>query len=73
MNYYNKKQFTTNHLTNYLTKKNSITNTENVLNIKKKAFLLSIILQMLSEVIAIILKIIYIRNTIIEHPITQIT
>ena len=33
--YYNKKQFVTNHLTNYITTKNSITNTENVLNIRK--------------------------------------
>ena len=72
VHYYNKKQFITNHLTNYITKKNSITNTENVLNIKK-TFLRSIILQMFSEVKAIILKMIYIRNTIIEHPITKIT
>ena len=34
VHYYNKKQFITNHLTNYITKKNSITNTENVSNIK---------------------------------------
>ena len=33
--YYNKKQFITNNLTNYITKRNSINNTENVLNIKK--------------------------------------
>ena len=33
--YYNKKQFIPNHLTNYITKINSITNIENVLNMKK--------------------------------------
>ena len=33
--YYNKKQFITSNSTNYITKGNSINNTENVLNIKK--------------------------------------
>ena len=33
--YYNEKQFITNNLTNYITKRNSITNNENILNIKK--------------------------------------
>ena len=32
--YYNKNQFITNHLTNYMANNNRITNTENVLNIK---------------------------------------
>ena len=36
--YYYQKQFTTNHLTNYITKKNSITNTENVLKNNQKIF-----------------------------------
>ena len=33
--YYNKKQLITNSLTNYITKRNSINNTENTLNVKK--------------------------------------
>ena len=33
--YYNKKQLITSNLTNYITQRNSITNTENVSNIKK--------------------------------------
>ena len=60
----NKKQFATNNLTNYIATGNSITNNGNVSNIKK-TFLRSIILQMCLEVIAIILKIMYIRNMII--------
>ena len=36
--YYNKKQYTTNNLTNYITKINSTNNTEHVLNIKIKIF-----------------------------------
>ena len=61
--YHNKKQFVTNHLTNYITKQNNTTNTKNALNIK--TFLRSIILQMLSEAITITLNITYTRNTII--------
>ena len=36
--YYIKKQLITNNLTNYITKRNSINNTENVLDIKKGSF-----------------------------------
>ena len=32
--YYNKHQFITNNLTNYITRNNSINNTENILNVK---------------------------------------
>ena len=33
--YYNKKQFITNNLTNFITKKNTINNNEHILNVKK--------------------------------------
>ena len=67
-----KKQFITNNLTNYITKKNSLTNTENALN-TKRTFPRSIILQMCLGAITTILKIMYIRNMIIESPVTQVT
>ena len=72
MNIFIVKTIRNKQLTNYITKKNSITNNENVLNIKKN-FLRNIILQMCLEAIAIILKIMYIRNMVIESSITQIT
>ena len=70
--YCTKKQFITNNLTNYITKKNSLTNTENALN-TKRTFPRSIILQMCLGAITTILKIMYIRNMIIESPVTQVT
>ena len=62
---YIKAQFITNNLTNYITKINNTTNTENVFKISNNTFLRSIILQMCLGVITVILKIMYIRNVII--------
>ena len=72
MNIIIKRQFITNNLTNYITKGNSTTNDGHVLNIKKTC-LRSIILQMCLEVITIILKMMCIRNAVVESPMTQIT
>ena len=70
--HYDKRQFINNSIVNNITKKNIINNNENVLKPKKDYSYKTYITNNYKSQIAYV-EIIYIRNKIVEHSITQVT
>ena len=71
--FFHKKQHINNSIINNITKKNIINNNENVLNVKRDYSYKTYIANNYKSHTGYVEKKAYIRNKIIEHPITQIT